>query len=90
MRGFMAGFAGALKLIVLKPGDADGHSCTAKDRNLLSRMLRSALVKSVVTELTARNAIWHDNKFQIQTLEEEAISGQSSTKWARHQDILTE
>jgi hypothetical protein len=29
-----------------------------------------------------------DNKFQIQTLEKEAISGQTSTKWARRQDIL--
>jgi hypothetical protein len=31
-----------------------------------------------------------DNKFQTQTLEKEAISGQTSTKWARHQDILTD
>jgi hypothetical protein len=31
-----------------------------------------------------------DNKFQTQTLEKEAISGQMSTKWARHQDILTD
>jgi hypothetical protein len=30
-----------------------------------------------------------DNKFQTQTLEKEAISGQTSIKWARHQDILT-
>jgi hypothetical protein len=28
-----------------------------------------------------------DNKFQTQTLEKEAISGQTSTKWARHQDM---
>jgi hypothetical protein len=31
-----------------------------------------------------------DKKFQTQTLEKEAISGQTSTKWARHQDILTD
>jgi hypothetical protein len=29
------------------------------------------------------------NKFQTQTLEKEAISGQMPTKWAQHQDILT-
>jgi hypothetical protein len=31
-----------------------------------------------------------DNKFQTQTLEKEAISGQTSTKWARNQDVLTD
>jgi uncharacterized protein YgiM (DUF1202 family) len=31
-----------------------------------------------------------DNKFQTQTLEKEAISSQTSTKWAQHQDILTD
>jgi hypothetical protein len=31
-----------------------------------------------------------DNKFQTQTLEKEAISGQTSRKWARHQDMLTD
>jgi hypothetical protein len=31
-----------------------------------------------------------DNKFQTQTLEEEAISGKMSTKWARRQDILAD
>jgi hypothetical protein len=31
-----------------------------------------------------------DNKFQTQTLEKEAISGQTSIKWARHQDVLTD
>jgi hypothetical protein len=31
-----------------------------------------------------------DNKFQTKTLEKETISGQTSTKWARHQDILTD
>jgi hypothetical protein len=31
-----------------------------------------------------------DNKFQNQTLEKEAISGQTSTKWTRRQDILTD
>jgi hypothetical protein len=31
-----------------------------------------------------------DNKFQTQTLGNEAISGQTSTKWARYQDILTD
>jgi hypothetical protein len=30
-----------------------------------------------------------DNRFQTETLEKEAISGQTSTTWARHQDILT-
>jgi hypothetical protein len=30
-----------------------------------------------------------DNKFQTRTLEKEAISGQTFTKWAQHQDILT-
>jgi hypothetical protein len=30
-----------------------------------------------------------DNKFQTQTLEKKAISAQTSTKWARHQDILS-
>jgi hypothetical protein len=29
-------------------------------------------------------------KFQIETLEKEAISGQTSTKWDRRQDILTD
>jgi hypothetical protein len=33
---------------------------------------------------------WQDNKFQTQALEREAISGQTSTKWARHEDILTD
>jgi hypothetical protein len=32
----------------------------------------------------------HDNKFQTQTLEKEAISGQTSINWAWHQDILTD
>jgi hypothetical protein len=31
-----------------------------------------------------------DNKLQTQTLEKEALSGQTSTKWARHQDWLTD
>jgi hypothetical protein len=31
-----------------------------------------------------------DKKFQNQNLEKEAISGQTSTKWARNQDILTD
>jgi hypothetical protein len=31
-----------------------------------------------------------DNRFQTQTLEKEVISGQTSTKWTRHQDILTD
>jgi hypothetical protein len=31
-----------------------------------------------------------DNKFQTQTLEKEATSGQTSTKWTRHLDILTD
>jgi hypothetical protein len=29
------------------------------------------------------------NNFQTKTLEKEAIPGQTSTKWDRHQDILT-
>jgi hypothetical protein len=31
-----------------------------------------------------------NNKFQTQTLEKEVISGQTSTKWARYQDVLTD
>jgi hypothetical protein len=31
-----------------------------------------------------------DNKLQTQTLQKEAISGQTSANWARHQDILTD
>jgi hypothetical protein len=30
-----------------------------------------------------------NNEFQTRTLEKEAISGQTSTNWSRHQDILT-
>jgi hypothetical protein len=31
-----------------------------------------------------------DNKFQTKTLRKETVSGQTSTKWARHHDILTD
>jgi hypothetical protein len=31
-----------------------------------------------------------DNKFQTHTLEKEVTSGQKSTKWACHQDMLTD
>jgi hypothetical protein len=44
-----------------------------------------------VTEVMTREGApqRQDNKFQTKTLEKEAISVQTSTKCARHQDILT-
>jgi hypothetical protein len=54
-------------------------------------MIRLRLNKGQSQPLVIKGTIQRqDNKFQTQTLEKEAISGQTSTKWARRQGILTD
>jgi hypothetical protein len=53
------------------------------------QMTRLWLTKDRPRPLVREGAPQRQNEFQTQTIEKEAISGQTSTKWARHQDILT-
>jgi hypothetical protein len=52
------------------------------DRTVTYKGQTRPLVREGVTQR-------QNSKFQAQTLEKEAVSGQTSTKWALHQDILT-
>jgi hypothetical protein len=66
-----------------------------KDKNVnskcthrqMTRLTYKGQTRPLVREGTPRR---QDNTFQTQTLAKEAISGQTSTTWARRQCILTD